>query len=342
MPCLSFHRQVTDPNNMSGSMKDEEDGLENKYESLMLCPTISKTGSGPGLSMKKADKISHQEALAALSWQVDAGADEAIGEAPLDRFEATENTELAQPAESPREDSAFQKKTAPEATNTPAPQIDTDTVPAHSKTPAQASASVSDVDAAHAAAKAKTLEELKAVVSAFEGCNLKRTAMNTVFSDGNPKADLMFIGEAPGADEDRQGKPFVGASGQLLDRMMAALGMNRAQDYYISNIIPWRPPGNRKPTTVEVTICLPFILRHLELVKPKVIVLLGATAASALLDATVGITKIRGQWRELEVGGKPVPIMPIYHPAYLLRQPRVKRESWRDLQEIRSKLLSSA
>ena len=167
---------------------------------------------------------------------------------------------------------------------------------------------------------------------------MKKTAMNSVFSRGEVASGLMLIGEAPGAEEDRQGKPFVGASGHLLDNMMAAIGREKDKDYYISNILPWRPPGNRKPTPVEQTLCLPFIKRHIELVSPKVIILLGGTALSALLDISEGITRVRGKWFSYRVGKKTIPAMAMFHPAYLLRQPQLKRQAWHDLLEIKTKL----
>ncbi len=262
------------------------------------------------------------EALDQLEWQIAAGADEAIGEVAVNRFETA-------PAARP----------APPAHDTPKPA----TI-AVSAAGAKVSAPLSErggaLLASERAAKANTLAELRATMESFEECGLKRTAMNIVFCDGNPASNLMLIGEAPGADEDRQGKAFVGASGKLLDRMMAALGMARETDYYISNILPWRPPGNRKPTPVEQAMCLPFIRRHIELVAPKVIVLLGGVAASAILDTTQGITRLRGKWHEIEANGRKIPAMPTFHPAYLLRQPRSKREAWRDLLEIKERLAS--
>jgi DNA polymerase len=162
---------------------------------------------------------------------------------------------------------------------------------------------------------------------------LKKTAMNTVFADGNPEAGLMFVGEAPGAEEDRRGLPFVGRAGMLLDKMLAAIGRDRTSAY-ISNILPWRPPGNRTPTPNETTICLPFIQRHVELAKPTVIVFLGGTSAATMLDRREGITKLRGRW--FDYNG--VAAMPTYHPAYLLRQPALKQLSWRDFLEIRKKM----
>lgn len=186
----------------------------------------------------------------------------------------------------------------------------------------------------------QTLAELEAAVRAFNGCALKQTAMNTVFSDGNPASPLMLVGEAPGDEEDRQGKPFVGASGQLLDRMLAAIGRDRT-NCYITNILFWRPPGNRKPTPQETTVCLPFVKRHIELAHPQVLVFLGGTSAGVLLDTTQGITRLRGKWTRYKAtsnDGWSVPALPTYHPAYLLRQPQLKADAWRDFLDIQAKL----
>lgn len=251
-----------------------------------------------------------------LRWHVDMGADEAIGDKPVDRFKAETAPEPVRPKTAP---TVRRPVSVTVATALPSPEN-------------------SEIAARECAAAATSLDELKAAIEAFNDCALKRTAMNTVFADGNPKADLMLIGEAPGANEDRQGKPFVGRSGQLLDRMMAAIGLNRAEDFYISNVIPWRPPGNRKPTPVEQAMCLPFIMKHIELVAPKVLVLLGGIPASSLLGTTEGITRIRGKWRDFEVGGNSIPAMPTFHPEYLLRQPHEKARAWRDLLEIRSRI----
>jgi DNA polymerase len=189
------------------------------------------------------------------------------------------------------------------------------------------------------AAAAKTLDELKAAIAAFEGLSLKATATNLVFADGNPEADLMLIGEAPGAEEDRRGVPFVGAAGQLLDRMLAAIGHDRT-DSYITNIVNWRPPGNRKPSPAEMTLCSPFIQRHIALMKPKVIVLLGDTAAKTLTERTEGITRMRGKWFVWTDpdSGATIPMLPTFHPAFLLRSPSQKRESWADLLAVKRKL----
>lgn len=183
-----------------------------------------------------------------------------------------------------------------------------------------------------------SLSALNAAILDFEGCSLKKTASNTVFSDGNPESDVMLIGEAPGADEDRIGKPFVGQAGQLLDRMFAAINMTRENDFYITNVLPWRPPGNRKPTDQECEMCLPFLKRHIELIKPKIIVLIGGTSASAILNTQTGITKLRGKWYDYTLGEEKIPLMPIFHPAYLLRQPHCKKQAWHDLLAIKEKL----
>lgn len=191
-------------------------------------------------------------------------------------------------------------------------------------------------DAYQRAEQALSLEELRAAVENFDGCALKKTATHTVFADGNPRADIMLIGEAPGADEDRQGLPFVGLSGQLLNRMFAAIGYDRTC-LYISNIIPWRPPGNRQPTTEETTVCLPFVERHIALVQPKVLVFVGGVAAKTLLRSQEGITRMRGKWLTyhnpyLET---PIKAYAIYHPAYLLRSPGQKRYAWMDLLKLK-------
>ena len=192
------------------------------------------------------------------------------------------------------------------------------------------------------AAAATTLDELKDAIARFEGLSLKATATNLVFADGNPGARLMLIGEAPGAEEDRRGLPFVGASGQLLDRMLAAIGHDRT-NCYITNIVNWRPPGNRKPSPAEMTLCLPFIERHIALINPALIVLLGDTAAKTLTNRTEGITRLRGKWFTWPKpdGAGTIPVLPTFHPAFLLRSPSQKREAWMDLLTAKKKLAES-
>lgn len=184
----------------------------------------------------------------------------------------------------------------------------------------------------HVASQAKTIEELKTLVENFQECSLKKTATNTVFCDGNPKAKVMVIGEAPGADEDRQGLPFVGLSGKLLDRMFTAIGLDRTT-IYITNIIPWRPPGNRQPTSGEINLCLPFVEKHIELVQPEFLILVGGTAAKSVLQSTDGIMKLRGKWLSYQTStmAKPISTLATFHPAYLLRAPGQKRLAWLDL-----------
>lgn len=193
--------------------------------------------------------------------------------------------------------------------------------------------------AREAAASAPDLAALRAALEGFDGVALRKTATNLVFADGNPAAKVMLVGEAPGADEDRLGLPFVGVSGQLLDRMMAAIGLDRTT-FYITNVCFWRPPGNRKPTDAELAAQKPFVERHIELVAPDVLVLVGAAAAQGLLQTTEGITRLRGRWFEYRARGRadPIPTLPIFHPAYLLRQPAQKRETWRDLIRLKSRL----
>lgn len=181
-----------------------------------------------------------------------------------------------------------------------------------------------------AARKAASLDALEGLLRDFEGCPLKATAKSLCFYRGSPAARVMVIGEAPGRDEDLAGKPFVGRAGQLLDRMLAAIGLGEA-DVHITNIVYWRPPGNRTPTPEEAQACRPFLDRQIELVEPEFILTMGGPAAKAMLDATDGILKLRGRWREIAVGGRTVRVMPTLHPAYLLRQPDAKRQAWRDL-----------
>lgn len=194
-------------------------------------------------------------------------------------------------------------------------------------------------DAGQLAANAKTLDELRAAVESFEGCALKATAMRTVFADGNPAARVMFVGEGPGAEEDREGLPFVGRSGKLLDRMIAAIGLDR-KSAYIANIIPWRPPGNRTPTPQESAICLPFIKKQIELADPDILVCLGGPSATTLLELKEGITRTRGRWFEYDTGTRKIKAIALFHPAYLLRSPAHKKLAWQDLLSIKKALSS--
>jgi uracil-DNA glycosylase len=262
-----------------------------------------------------------EAALALLRWYVEMGADEAIDPDPDDRLTPS-SVSQGPPAVAP-----VMRPPADRAVATAPP-------PALTESLGEAAQS-----ARRLAAGAATVEALAALVAAFDGCSLKRTATNTVFADGKPAAPVMFIGEAPGADEDRIGRPFVGRAGQLLDRMLAAIALDRGE-VAITNVVYWRPPGNRTPTTAEIASCLPFVLRHIALVNPKVLVLCGGTAAGALLPQRQGITRLRGRWFDLAVPGldRPVPTLPMFHPSFLLRAPERKREAWRDLLSLRARL----
>ena len=186
--------------------------------------------------------------------------------------------------------------------------------------------------------KCLTLEELKNYMLDFNGCDLKKTATQLVFSDGNPNSNIMIIGEAPGADEDRQGKPFCGASGKLLDKMLSSINLDR-NTVYITNVIPWRPPGNRTPTENEISIMKPFLMRHIEIVAPKLLVAVGGSASKAILDIEGGILRHRGVWKKIRLSKSLViPIIATLHPAYLLRAPNQKKLAWEDLKSIRSKI----
>ena len=268
------------------------------------------------------------QALALLQWQIEMGADEAIGDIALDRLAPPAPVAPEPASRSPAPRSAPPRPAAsfaPPATTAP-PRALTESA----AEPAQSARAL--------AGQAMTIEALAALVAGFDACPLKRTATNTVFADGNPAAPVMIIGEAPGADEDRIGKPFVGRAGQLLDRMLAAIGLDRA-GVQITNVIYWRP-GNRKPTAAEIASCLPFVFRHIVLSRPKVLVLAGGTAASTLLDVAEGITRLRGRWFDLAVPGldAKLPTLPMFHPAFLLRSPERKREAWRDLLALKAKL----
>lgn len=248
-------------------------------------------------------------ALAALAWEVEAGADETILDAPVNRYELA--------AEAPK----------PLAAKPASPPVAADPVQAD---PVAAARS--------AAARAQTLDALRDAISGFDLCELKKGARNTVFADGNAKARVLILGEAPGAEEDREGRPFVGRAGQLLDRMFAAIGLSRTSPdseaaFYITNVMPWRPPGNRDPDPAEIAMMMPFVERHIALVDPQVIVAVGNTSLFALTGSK-GILRARGNWTQAL--GKP--LLPMTHPAYLLRNPAAKREAWADLLEIKAKL----
>ena len=263
----------------------------------------------------------------ALRWLMEAGVDEAIGETPQNRFQAA-----------PAPDSTRESADGPEPA-TPAQPPPAKAVPAKAAPAAAPAAGEAVAGAVHLAQAAQTLDQLRAALDGFDGCGLKKTAMNMVFGDGNPKARIMLIGEAPGADEDRQGVPFVGVSGKLLDKMLASIGLDRDQ-VFISNTVFWRPPGNRTPSTQESAVCLPFIERMIEIIDPDVLITVGGAAAKTLLGRSESVGRLRGKWLEYATPGLPRPVAAtvIFHPAYLLRSPTHKREAWLDLLAIRTRL----
>jgi len=247
--------------------------------------------------------------LASLRWQIAMGADEATLEQPVARAPRLEATRVEVPRAAPPEVQQAARGATPLRKPTP-----------HGEA------------AAALAAGANTLDELRAAMAEFTGSPLRETATNLVFSDGVPGAPVMVIGEAPGAEEDRLGKPFLDASGQLLDRMFASIGLNRAESLYITNILPFRPPGNRKPTDAEIALFLPFVLRHIALAKPRWLVLAGGVAAKGLLQSREGITRLRGRWHQVSIlDGQVLKAMPTLHPTYLLGNPAAKRDAWADL-----------
>ena len=249
-----------------------------------------------------------------LAFYLEAGVDCALMDTPVDR--------LADPELAP-----VAGETAP-----PRPARIAAPLPAARAEVAQAP-EAAILSAREAARTAPTLEALRALLENFDGCALKSTATRLVFSDGNPQARIMFVGEAPGREEDLEGLPFVGRSGKLLDRMIAAIGLDRSSAY-IANVIPWRPPGNRTPTPQETQICLPFIQRQIELVNPDVLVTLGNPSTQTLLSTREGIMKTRGRWLDYDTGSRVIRALATFHPAYLLRSPSYKRLAWQDLRAI--------
>jgi DNA polymerase len=307
-------------------------------------------------------------ARAALEWLIQAGADEAIGDQPVDRYAAARAAKAGRTAPRPARGGDSAQPTARQA-DTPAaaaptgkagpasPAGDTRQPAGHGAPPHIPQADTAGrksgemppiwrpkggelktaeqtlASARELAARATTLDALRAALETYDGCALKQTATNLVFADGTPEARVMIVGEAPGADEDRQGKPFVGVSGQLLDRMLSWIGFSRAENVYISNVLFWRPPGNRTPTAAEVAACLPFVERHIALKQPDYLILSGGSSAKTLLGKTEGVLKLRGRWFSYQNPEMPTPIPALVtlHPAYLLRQPAAKRQAWRDL-----------
>ncbi len=274
-----------------------------------------------------------------LHWYLEAGVDETIGDAPVDRYGGSPATRANTPAARGPSPSAPRFPGMEDAPSAAPAEAATPPRPAPAAGPAAADQALQSAWAL--AAEAATVEELRRALEGFDGCGLKKTATNLVFGDGNSEARVILIGEAPGAEEDRQGLPFVGVSGRLLDRMLGSIGLDRTQ-VYISNTVFWRPPGNRNPTTMEMAICMPFVERLIELVDPEILVALGGAAAKVLLAQNVGVGQLRGRWFAYSTPRLPRPVQAtaIFHPAYLLRSATHKGEAWRDLLEIKRKLNS--
>jgi len=270
------------------------------------------------------------DARAVLAFYRDAGVDALLGEEPVDRFAdelpATASSQRTRPG----------SEAVGPAINGQAARADRDAVRAPAAPPSPEAAIMAAREAAKAA---KDLDELRALLEAFEGCMLRATATQLVFADGNPQGRVMFVGEAPGRDEDMAGLPFVGRSGKLLDLMLAAIGLDRSQ-VYIANVVPWRPPGNRTPTPQETAICLPFIRRQIELAGADILVCLGQPSTQALLETREGITRTRGRWFKFDTGSREIRALATYHPAFLLRSPLQKRLAWRDFLALKKALTS--
>ncbi len=265
--------------------------------------------------------MTNSDWAALLDWYAAAGVDLGVGEEPVDRFAAQSALQRAGASPASRAGAASPPPAPPPAAS-PGPETGEEADPAEARA---------------LAAAAGTLAELRAVLEAFEGSPLKQRATQLVFADGNPEGRIMLIGEAPGREEDLQGKPFVGRSGHLLDLMLAAIGLDR-NHVYIANTVPWRPPGNRTPSPAEIALCLPFLHRQIVLAAPDVIVTLGAPAAQTLLGQPVAITRARGKWREIEIEGRSFRLLPTFHPAFLLRQPAQKALAWRDMLTLKRAL----
>lgn len=285
-----------------------------------------------------------------LQWYLEAGVDETIQDRAVDRYAVAQDKARAVaapvPAPSPAPEARLRAPGFADAGHQPPPvapsrdAIARDAIARDRPTPGGDEAVRSAVALAQAA---DSVAALRDALLSFDGCALAKTATNLVLCDGNPEAPAMFVGEAPGAEEDRQGLPFVGASGKLLDRMLASIGLDRTR-VFISNTVFWRPPGNRTPTTQEMAICMPFLERLIELVDPRVLVTLGGPAAKSVLAESAGVSKLRGRWFSYATPrlARPIPATAMYHPAYLLRSPAQKRDAWRDLLALKARLATEA
>lgn len=283
--------------------------------------------------------LSREEAASILKFYSEAGVVDLLEEAPIDRYE-TSRKQLEEKRARKSSGSSAKPSGAPIRTST-SERLTQDRPAAPQMNAATTNMVVPDqesIDEARALAKSATsINELKDIVAGFKGCNLRQSAKNTIFSDGNPDAPIMFIGGAPARDEDRQGVPFVGPVGQLFDKMLAAIALDRDKSY-LTNIIPWRPPGNRTPVPHEIELCRPFVERHIELAKPKLLVFMGNVSSKTLLGTNKSILSMRGIWSEYDIDGEMVPVMPMLNPEHVLKNPASKRNAWKDLLAISAKL----
>jgi uracil-DNA glycosylase len=273
----------------------------------------------------------HKDARELLAFYLDAGADALLGEEPVDRMA----DEAPPPPAANGQRAQAEHSLTPDRMPRSGPPSATE-----GKAPPPVSPDTAAMAAREAAKTAANLDELRALLENFEGCSLRNTATQLVFADGNPEGRVMFVGEAPGYEEDVSGKPFVGRSGKLLDLMIEAIGLDRTK-VYIANVVPWRPPGNRTPTPQETAICLPFIRRQIELVNPDILICLGGPSMQTLLNTKDGITRTRGRWFPYDTGTREIRAMATFHPAFLLRSPLQKRMSWRDFLAIRKALAAA-
>lgn len=317
-----------------------------------MSPTPSSFASPPPGS---EDRLTRGQIRALLQQHVEAGCADVLTLQPVNHFAAP--AAPSQPASQPAPTLA--KTTPPQTIEAKAfaeaPQAAIASPSAATSDPIQAGKPVVGgqamptqdhqavvQQARQCAAQAQDIDALRAALEGFTGCHLKRTAKSTVFCDGKPGARVMLIGEAPGQDEDRNAKPFIGPSGQFLDTMLSHIGLSRDDNLYLTNLIAWRPPGNRNPTPEEIEICLPFLQRHIVLAKPDYLLLVGGSSAKALLQIDTGITRLRGQWKTYDADGRTIPALPLLHPAYLLRRPETKADMWADLCALKARLKGDA
>lgn len=282
--------------------------------------------------------LNRAEIIDMLRQQNHAGCTDVLADAPVNHYDVS----MTAPAPHMPEIQAAEMQEAPQ-NDMPSftPRAIPATPPLAKAQPITPPAEADEAAARALAQAADSLDALKSAMDGFDGCALKNTAKNLVFSDGLASAKIMLVGEAPGQDEDRQGKPLVGRAGQFMDAMLGAIGVSRTENLYMANVVPWRPPGNRTPSLEEIALCKPFIQRHIELVQPDILLLVGNISNKALLETTTGITKLRGQWQDYEMGAKTIKALPLLHPAYILRRPETKADMWADLCALKKQVLNA-